>query len=29
LVSSRLAWFNSHFAFLADFVVAAEDLLQR
>lgn len=28
LMSDRLAWFNSHFAFLADLVVIAEDWLQ-
>lgn len=28
LVTNQLAWFNSHFAFLAELVVHAEDLLQ-
>ena len=28
LMTNRLGWFNAHFTFLADFVVAAEELLQ-
>jgi cytochrome c-type biogenesis protein len=28
LMTNRLSWFNAHFGFLADFVVAAEELLQ-
>ena len=28
LATNQLGWFNSQFAFLADIVVAAEELLQ-
>jgi cytochrome c-type biogenesis protein len=28
LMSNQLAWFNSHFTFLTDLVVAAEEMLQ-
>ncbi|MCH6588822.1 MAG: cytochrome c biogenesis protein CcdA, partial [Proteobacteria bacterium] len=28
LVTNQLGWFNAHFSFLSDFVVAAEEMLQ-